>query len=175
MEPISLKEAVDTVFNYFDTSLPKATVQTWMRHKVFVPVEQASRRDPRGCRLDISDLTTLLILRALSACGVGIASLHPKKFDFYIPQDRIPKWHRLLSVTGEGRAIQAYIEAHNYKVHAVVWTSLLWAGHEIQFRPSESVDTKFLEYLRDNNSGHPAILLNVSPLYEEIKNTLKGE
>jgi hypothetical protein len=106
---------------------------------------------------------------------VGVASLQPKKLDFYIPQHLISKWRELLSTIGEGRAIQTYLEQHNYKVHAVVWISLLWTGYEIQFRPSESVDITFLEYLRDNNSGHPAILLNIFPLYEEIRNTLKGE
>ncbi len=161
------------VFNGLDTRIPRATIQTWMQRGVFVPVESAPHRDPRGCRLDEADLTTLLVLRALSVCGVGHISLAPDRLGFEYAHLTDENMKLLRASQRKWRGIQWYIEFHNYMVHVIIMPGILWTGHWITFIPTALLDDGWWHRMRDIDSPRPLILIRVKAQQGLITEAMK--
>lgn|GEM_PF-5623832 len=124
--------------------------------------------------MDIPDLVTLLVLRGLSICGVGYKSMDPDRLRFDPENFAGPQGNRNFEkARRQGRGIQFFIEAHHYEVHAVVFPTILWTGHEITFRPSRSLDSDWWHRMKEGKWPQPLILLNVKPQFELVKDAIE--
>lgn len=71
---VSIREASSLIFDELRNRIPRSTIQTWLQHAVFIPYQPVAPRDPQGCRLSISDLVLLSLLRAIFAVGVRLTT-----------------------------------------------------------------------------------------------------
>jgi hypothetical protein len=155
-------------------NIPRSTIQTWMQHGIFTPCETVAYRDPRGCRLDFSDLVTLALLRVFIAVGVGYKSLGYQDITFWTDGLDREDETDLLKAEAAGRAIQKYLSMTDYRVHAVVRPELLWHRHHIYFQPTATLDQGNLARLRDQHTWQPIILIKVRPLYDYLRAVVDG-
>jgi hypothetical protein len=72
---ISIKDAATLVFGTHPNRIPRSTIQTWIQRGIIMPEQPVPHRDPRGCRLSISDLVVLSLLRAFMSVGLQFNTL----------------------------------------------------------------------------------------------------
>jgi hypothetical protein len=168
----TIRQASDKFFHGFDSKIPVTTIQTWIRRGIFIPKEQAMPRDPRGSRLDISDLVTLLLLRSFSCCGVGWESLLPEKLSFADGLMAKDELKQLQYSKNAGRPVQWYLDRFDCQVHSVVSPGLLWKGHRVNFHPTEMLDESWWLRMRDGVNQSPTCIISASAQYRLILETI---
>lgn len=184
MRTWTIQQAIDQVFNVPGFTIPKPTIQDWMREvrdgegnvirpRIFRPYKLAERRDPRGSELDMADLVCLMVLRSLSLVGILFKYLSygdvpgREYMDFnsgsLAPNER-PVFQRGMD---SGRPIQTFLDLTEFYSFVQVAHSIIGTQQRITFHAGGKLSGSPLLEIHDR-AWDPITWINVKPLHEFI-------